>query len=88
MVMWSLTSTLSLDGEIVAVDGNGIPRFKLFQRFQKQSTAPTLYYFFNALWTDGKNITEKTVIEGKAVLERIIKPAPGIRAIIFANRAI
>src|SRR5258707_13662900 len=30
-----LRSTI-LDGEVVAVDANGIPRFQLLQRFQKQ----------------------------------------------------
>jgi bifunctional non-homologous end joining protein LigD len=44
-----LRSTI-LDGEVVAVDKNGIPRFQLLQRFQKQPTAPTLYYVFDALW--------------------------------------
>ena len=34
-----LRSTV-LDGEIVAVDENGIPRFQLLQRFQKQPIAP------------------------------------------------
>ena len=37
-----LRSTI-LDGEVVAVDANGIPRFQFLQRFQKQPTAPTLY---------------------------------------------
>jgi bifunctional non-homologous end joining protein LigD len=36
-----LRSTI-LDGKVVAVDENGIPRFQLLQRFQKQPTAPTL----------------------------------------------
>jgi bifunctional non-homologous end joining protein LigD len=44
-----LRSTI-LDGEVVAVDEDGIPRFQLLQRFQKQPTAPTLYYVFDVLW--------------------------------------
>ena len=47
-----LRSTI-LDGEVVAVDANGIPRFQLLQRFQKQPTAPTLYYVFDVLWYNG-----------------------------------
>src|SRR6201981_1304448 len=47
-----LRSTV-LDGETVAVDENGIPRFQLLQRFQKQPTAPTLYFVFDALWSNG-----------------------------------
>jgi bifunctional non-homologous end joining protein LigD len=43
-----LRSTV-LGGEIVAVDENGIPRFQLLQRFQKQPTAPTLYFVFDVL---------------------------------------
>jgi bifunctional non-homologous end joining protein LigD len=50
-----LRSTI-LDGEVVAVDENGIPRFQLLQRFQKQPTAPTLYYVFDVLWCDGEEL--------------------------------
>src|SRR6201998_1205107 len=42
-----------LEGEVVAVDENGVPRFQLLQRFQKQPTAPTLYYVFDVLWHQG-----------------------------------
>jgi ATP-dependent DNA ligase len=55
-----LPSTV-LDGEIVAVDENGIPRFQLLQRFQKQPTAPTLYFVFDVLWSNGTDITGKTL---------------------------
>jgi bifunctional non-homologous end joining protein LigD len=53
-----LPSTI-LDGEVVAEDENGIPRFQLLQRFQKQPTAPTLYYVFDVLWSGGADITGK-----------------------------
>jgi ATP dependent DNA ligase domain len=50
-----LRSTI-LDGEVVAVDEDGIPRFQLLQRFQKQPTAPTLYYIFDVLWYNGDDL--------------------------------
>jgi ATP-dependent DNA ligase len=56
-----LGSTI-LDGEIVAVDENRIPRFPLLQRFQKQRTAPTLYYVFDVLWNDGEDATGKKLL--------------------------
>src|ERR1700756_5565214 len=71
-----LRSTI-LDGEVVAVDQEGIPRFQLLQRFQKQPTAPTLYYVFDLLWYEGDDLTQKPALERKAVLERILKPAKG-----------
>jgi hypothetical protein len=43
-----LRSTI-LDGEVVAADENGIPRFQLLQRVQRQPTAPTLYYVLDVL---------------------------------------
>jgi bifunctional non-homologous end joining protein LigD len=73
-----LRSTI-LDGEVVAVDENGIPRFQLLQRFQKQPTAPTLYYVFDLLWNDGTDVTGKPILERRALLETIIKPVAGVQ---------
>jgi bifunctional non-homologous end joining protein LigD len=64
-----------LDGEVVAVDENGIPRFQLLQRFQKQPTAPTLYYVFDVLSHSGVDLTGKPILERRSVLEHIIKSA-------------
>jgi ATP-dependent DNA ligase len=58
------------------VDENGISRFQLLQRLQKQ---PTVCFVFDVLWTDGTDITRKTVLERRAVLESIIKQEPGIQ---------
>ena len=73
-----LRSTI-LNGEVVAMDENGIPRFQLLQRFQKQPTAPTVYYVFDVLWHNGEELTGKPLLERKAVLERILKPKAGIQ---------
>jgi bifunctional non-homologous end joining protein LigD len=73
-----LRSTI-LDGEVVAVDENGIPRFQLLQRFQKQPTAPTLYYVFDVLWYNGDDLTGNPILERRSVLERVVKPRAGIQ---------
>jgi bifunctional non-homologous end joining protein LigD len=73
-----LRSTI-LDGEVVAVDENGIPRFQLLQRFQKQPTAPTLYYIFDVLWYKGDDLTGKTIMDRRIVLERVLKAAAGVQ---------
>src|SRR3984893_4067758 len=53
-----LRSTI-LDGEIVALDKDGIPRFQLLQQWQKRPTAPVVLYLFDLLWTDERDITDK-----------------------------
>src|SRR3982074_1447326 len=74
----NLRSTI-LAGEVVAVDENGIPRFQLLQRFQKQPTAPTLYYVFDVLWYNGKDLTGKTIMDRRSVLESVLKSTAGIQ---------
>jgi bifunctional non-homologous end joining protein LigD len=61
------------------IDENGIPRFQLLQRFQKQPTAPTLYYIFDILWSEGEDITAKPIMDRRRVPERTIKPRAGIQ---------
>ena len=45
-----------LDGEIAALDKDGIPRFPLLQQWQKRPTAPVVLYLFDLLWSDGRDI--------------------------------
>jgi bifunctional non-homologous end joining protein LigD len=73
-----LRSTI-LDGEIVALDQEGIPRFQLLQQWQKRPTAPVVFYLFDLLWTGGRDLTGKTVRQRRARLKQIIAPIPGIQ---------
>jgi len=73
-----LRSTI-LDGEIVALDKDGLPRFQLLQQWQKRPTAPVVYFLFDVLWSDGRDITGKTVLQRRARLEQIIAPVSGIQ---------
>jgi bifunctional non-homologous end joining protein LigD len=73
-----LRSTI-FDGQVAAVDENGIPRFQLLQRFQKQPTAPTLYYVFDVLWYKGDDLTGKAIMDRRIGLERVLKAAAGVQ---------
>jgi bifunctional non-homologous end joining protein LigD len=64
-----LRSTI-LDGEIVALDSYGAPRFQLLQRWQKRPSAPVVLYLFDLLWSDGRDITGKTVLQRREHLEQ------------------
>ncbi len=74
----SLRSTI-LDGEIVALDEEGIPRFQLLQKWQKRPTAPVVYVLFDLLWDNGRDLTGKSVIQRRERLQEIITPVAGIQ---------
>ncbi|SRR5260221_2797620 len=69
-----LCSTI-LDGEIVALDAEGIPRFQLLQQWQKRPTAPVVYFLFDLLWCDGRDLTGKTVLQRRKRLRRSLLPS-------------
>jgi bifunctional non-homologous end joining protein LigD len=73
----NLRSTI-LDGEIVALDDEGIPRFQLLQKWQKRPTAPVAYVLFDLLWDNGRDLTGKSVIQRRERLQEIITPVIGM----------
>jgi len=76
-----------LDGEIVALDEHGIPRFQLLQpRVGRKSgidalrgTAQIVYFVFDLLYVDGYDLTQCTVVERKAKLAEILRPSNFIK---------
>ena len=78
-----------LDGEIVALDENGRPSF---QALHHQSAHTLVYYAFDALHVDGRDLLKTPLEQRRAELEKIIKgthvlnsePLPGTPAQIEA----
>ena len=78
-----------LDGEIVALDRDGMPRFQLLQPRvgRKKKTdieallgeAKIVYFAFDLLYVDGYDLMSCSVTERKAALERILRPASFIK---------
>jgi len=46
---------------------------------QRRPTAPVVLYLFDLLWSDGRDITGKTVLQRRDRLEQIINPVSGIQ---------
>lgn len=65
-----------LDGEIVALDENGKPDFSALQNRRKLFI---VYFAFDCLVLNENDLRQKTVLERKRVLKRIVKAAPRLR---------
>ena len=61
-------NTAVLDGEIVALDENGLPRFN---GLRSRSTA-VVFYAFDLLCLDGFDLTKSPLIKRKALLKKIL----------------
>jgi bifunctional non-homologous end joining protein LigD len=61
-----------LDGEIVALDDKGAPRFQLLQQGDERE----VIFFFDILWLDGRDLRQQTYIERRATLEKTLRRPP------------
>jgi len=76
-----------LDGEIVALDEHGMPRFQLLQpRVGRKGglealrgKGQILYFVFDLLYVDGYDLTSCSVVERKAKLAEILRPSTFIK---------
>jgi bifunctional non-homologous end joining protein LigD len=66
------TKEVVLDGEIVALDEHGVPRFQLLQ----QGDEHALVFVFDVLWHDGKDLRPRPYDERRAILEKLLRRAP------------
>jgi bifunctional non-homologous end joining protein LigD len=61
-------SNAVLDGEIVAVDESRMPAFYDLMKRKRQ----VVYYAFDVLWLDGKDLRELPLLERKKILRSIL----------------
>ncbi len=66
-----------LDGEIVALDKNGIPSFQLLQNYNYDH--PLIYYVFDVLYINKKNICSLPLLERKNRLKKLLKKSNFIK---------
>lgn len=73
-----LPKSAVLDGEIVVLDSKGKPSFQLLQDYP-QSKGDLVYYVFDILYLDGKNLTKLPLIQRKEILKGYLKTNSSIR---------
>jgi len=67
-------TTALLDGEVVVEDDKGISNFSLLQTDLKEGrTDRFVYYVFDLLHLDGRDLTAEPLIERKAALRRLLQ---------------
>jgi bifunctional non-homologous end joining protein LigD len=70
-----------LDGEVVALEENGMTNFQLLQNSLKENnTAILVYFVFDLLYLDGWDLTRSPLRERKKILEKILKPKQAKKA--------
>jgi bifunctional non-homologous end joining protein LigD len=67
----SLPFNAIFDGEIVAIDDNGVPNFQLMQNWQN-TPVHLQFYIFDLIWYNGYDVTALPLLERKSLLEKIL----------------
>jgi len=66
-----------VDGEIVVLNKNGISNFGALQNWRSEADGDLLYYVFDLLWLDGKNLMFLPLTKRKEILKSIV-PGQGL----------
>jgi len=81
---WKINAVV--DGEIVVVDEKGISNFGALQNWRSEADGELLFYAFDILWMNDKNLTDLPLHQRKIVLESIL-PKDGLIRIGYSVKA-
>ena len=62
-----------LDGEIVLLNEKNLPDFQKLQYYENHLNYPLVYYVFDILSLDGKNMEELPLTDRKQILKKVLK---------------
>lgn len=64
-----------LDGEIVILDKKGRSHFQLLQNYQRKKVGPPVYFVFDILSYQGKDLRHLPLVERRKILKALLKKA-------------
>jgi bifunctional non-homologous end joining protein LigD len=74
---WEINAVV--DGEIVVVKDNGVSDFGALQNWRSEADGQLLYYVFDILWLDGKDLMQLPLVERKTILESALPQSDQVR---------
>lgn len=70
--------TMILDGEVVVIDEKGKAEFQLLQNYKSTGKGNLIYYVFDILYLNGKDLRDLPLLERKEILQQNLPPLPHI----------
>ncbi|MEP7106472.1 MAG: DNA ligase D [Ferruginibacter sp.] len=70
LLKWKINAVV--DGEILVLNEKGISNFGGLQNWRSEADGELVYYIFDLLWHDGKNLMGLPLVERQAILKEIL----------------
>ncbi|MBS1625250.1 MAG: DNA ligase D [Bacteroidetes bacterium] len=67
---WGIDAVV--DGEIVVVDDKGLPRFNALQNWRSEADGVLIYYVFDIMWLDGRDLTQLPLADRHTILASVM----------------
>jgi bifunctional non-homologous end joining protein LigD len=77
LVKWNMRTVL--DGEIVAINQNGVSNFGALQNWRSEADGELVFYLFDVLWIDDHDLRELPLKKRRKILENMAPKADNIR---------
>ncbi|SOD14070.1 DNA ligase D [Pedobacter xixiisoli] len=67
---WNINAVI--DGELLVLNEKGISNFGTLQNWRSEADGELVFYVFDILWYEGKNLTGLTLVERQAILNEVL----------------
>src|SRR5690606_10514284 len=64
-----------LDGEVIVMNDKGISNFGDLQNWRNEADGALVYYVFDILWYEGKNLMDMPLNQRQTILEQVLPTA-------------
>ncbi len=71
--------TAVFDGEIAVLDESGVPRFELLQSYRTARQGYLVYYVFDLLFLNGRDLRNQPLVQRKETLRRVLNGSEIVR---------